>query len=115
MGSTEPNGHEAFCLECGARLAPNSRYCVICYHPVGRSEQRLHSIAAGQVATTNRPDPAIVFLPEEHEAILRRRSRRKLAAIVGAIVITLSSASWFVYQSGERDRQKRKLIAHREE
>jgi len=72
-------------------------------------------MAASRIATTNRPDPAIVFLPEEHEAILRRRSRRKLAAIVGAIVIILSSASWFVYQSGERDRQKRKLIAHREE
>src|SRR5262249_25642965 len=116
MESTDPNGHtEAFGLECGARLAPSSRYCVICYHPVSSSEQRLHSLAASRIATTNRPDPAIVFLPEEHEAILRRRSRRKLAAIVGAIVIILSSASWFIYQSGERDRQNRKLIAHREE
>src|SRR5262249_7322636 len=116
MESTDPNGHtEGFCLECGARLAPNSRYCVVCYHPVSPSEQRLHSLAASRIATTNRPDPAIVFLPEEHEAILRRRSRRKLVAIVGAIVIILSSAGWFFYQSGEQNRQKRKLIAHREE
>jgi type II secretion system protein G len=75
----------------------------------------LHSIAASQVATTNRPDPAIVFLPDEHEAILRRRARRKLAAIAGAIVIVLSSTAWFVYQRGEPGRQKQKLLAHREE
>jgi len=75
----------------------------------------VHSIAAGQVATTNRPDPAIVFLPDEHQAILKRRARRKLSAIIGAIVIVLSSAGWFLYQRGEPGRQKQKLLAHRED
>jgi type II secretion system protein G len=83
---------------------------------VSRSEQHaLHSIAASQVASTNRPDPAIVFLPEEHEAILRRRARRKAAAISGAIVILVSSAAWFVYQRGEPARQKQRLAARREQ
>jgi type II secretion system protein G len=89
---------------------------VVCYHPVARSEQLgLHSITASQVATTNRPDPAIVFLPEEHEAIIRRRARRKVAAITGAVVILLSSAAWLVYQHGEPARQKQRLAARREQ
>lgn len=117
MESIDPNGNTgACCSECGARLAPSSRYCVVCYHPVSQGEQRgLHSIAASQVETTNRPDPAIVFLPEEHEAILRRRAHRKAAAITGAIVILLSSAAWFVYQHGEPARQKQRLAAHRDD
>jgi len=73
----------------------------------------LHRIAASQVATTNRPDPAIVFLPEVHEAIVRRKARRKLTAIIGAVVIILSSAAWFIYQRGEPARQKQRLVAHR--
>jgi general secretion pathway protein G len=114
IGPKSENG--SYCQQCGASLAPNSRYCVVCYSPVSRGASgAIHSIAAGQVATTNRPDPAIVFLPDEHEAILKRRARRKLSAIAGAIVIVLSSTAWFLYQRGEPARQKQRMLAHREE
>jgi len=114
IGSEREKGTS--CQQCGASLAPNSRYCVVCYRPVSSgTSSGVHSIAAGQVATTNRPDPSIVFLPDEHEAILKRRARRKLSAIMGAIVIVLSSAGWFIYQRGEPGRQKQKILAHRED
>jgi len=117
MESIDPNGPgETSCSKCGAKLAPNSRYCVVCYHPASRGDTGgLHNIAASQVGSANRPDPGFVFLPDKHEAILRRRARRKISAIAGAIVIVLSSAGWFLYQRGERDRQKQKVTAHRED
>ena len=84
------------CRECGAKLSPNSRYCVHCYYPVGAGSQRAHVELTRDTATTHRPDPTLVFSPERHEAIARRaRSRKRMviaAVIAVAVVVAVSIA-----------------------
>jgi general secretion pathway protein G len=77
------------CTECGGRLAPNSRYCVHCYFPVGAGAQRAHVELARDTPTTHRPDPTLVFSPERHEAIARRARSRKRMIITAAIAVVI--------------------------
>lgn len=109
------------CAGCGATLAANLRYCVNCYRPVaGARPSRAHVETARQVETTHRPDPTTVFLPEVHEANLRRARRRKRAAIISATVILLAAAAiatWLAltHQSPEqRQTLARSEMARRE-
>src|SRR5258707_12456623 len=84
------------CRQCGARLAPDLRYCVHCYSPVGAASTRAHMELAGEITTTRRADPTMVFSSERHEAIARRtRSRKRLifAAGVAGLVIVSGSCS----------------------
>ena len=92
------------CRECGARLAPNLRYCVHCYSPVGTGSTRAHVELAGEITTTRRVDPTRVFSPERHEAMARRTRGRKrlivvasmavLAIIAGAITLKMLNRHW---------------------
>src|SRR2546426_9903915 len=83
MATQEQDAH--ICQECGGRLAPDLRYCVHCYSPVGAGAARAHVELARETATTHRPDPTLVFSQEKHEAIIRRARGRK-RMIIGAVV-----------------------------
>lgn len=92
------------CRECGARLAPNLRYCVHCYSPVATGSARAHVELAGEITTTRRVDPTRVFSPEKHEEIARRTRGRKrlivvasmavLVVIVGSISLKVLNRHW---------------------
>jgi general secretion pathway protein G len=78
------------CIACGAKLAPELRYCLGCYRPVANnSRERAHAEAVRAVNTTRGVDPTIVFLPAEHEAILRRARRRKQSFVIGAVALAI--------------------------
>jgi general secretion pathway protein G len=78
------------CLACGAKLAPELRYCLSCYRPVANNNrERAHAEAVSAVNTTRGADPTIVFLPAEHEALLRRARRRKRSIVIGTIVLVI--------------------------
>jgi len=109
------------CAGCGAALAANLRYCVNCYRPVaGARQSSAHIETARQVETTRRADPTVVFMPEAHEARLRRARLRKRTMIVVAVVVLLTTtaiATWLklTHQSPEQRRaMARSEMAQRE-
>jgi general secretion pathway protein G len=107
------------CAGCGAKLAPDLRYCVYCYRPVA-NEGSLHRRYAQQLNTTRRTDPTIVFLPEEREAHQRRRARKRLIAIGGVlalVMIIICAAAASIYNRHQQARKKalaREQMARRE-
>ena len=111
MASQGPAKH--ICSGCGAKLAANLRYCIYCYRPVrGERGPRAHVESARVIDTTHRADPTKVFLPEEHEAILRRARRRKRLLITGAIVFVLAVAvSVTFYYLNRHWRENEKAMA----
>lgn len=108
------------CRECGARLAPDLRYCVHCYSPVGTGSTRAHVELAGEITTTRRADPTRVFSAERHEAIARRtRSRKRLvvAASMAVLAIIVGSVSLKVLNRHWRETERvmaREKTAQRE-
>jgi len=108
------------CKQCGARVAPDRRYCVHCYAPVGSTSTRVHVELARKTSTTHRPDPTVVFSPEKHEAIVRKaRSRKRMiiAAVIGLIFIVVGSITLSAISRSRREAQKRLArdqAAHRE-
>jgi general secretion pathway protein G len=77
------------CEQCGARVAPDRRYCVHCYFPVGATASHPHAELARKTATTHRPDPTLVFSPEKHQAILHKARLRKRMIVTAAIATVL--------------------------
>lgn len=118
MATQEQDAH--VCQQCGARLAPDLRYCLHCYFPVGASASRAHVELARKTASTHRPDPTLVFSPERHEAIVRRARSRKRMIITAAIalaVVVAGSIALNVLNRGRREAQKvvaREQAAYRE-
>lgn len=107
MATEEQNAH--ICEQCGARVAPELRYCVHCYFPVGAGASRAHVELARATATTHRPDPTLVFSPEKHEAILRRaRSRKRviLTATIALVVVVASLIAMNMVNRGWREAQR---------
>jgi len=108
------------CQQCGAGLAPDLRYCVHCYFPVGAGASRPHVELARKTATTHRPDPTLVFSPEKHEAILRRaRSRKRLiiTAVITLVVVVAGVIALNMFNRGRREAQRtmaREQAARRE-
>ncbi|HVG18838.1 MAG TPA: type II secretion system protein GspG [Blastocatellia bacterium] len=109
------------CPGCGAKLAASLRYCLHCYHPLSSNNRaRAHIESAGAVNTTRRIDPTIVFLPEEHEAIGRRRHRRKLLFVIGAVALLLvvsCSVAWHLLNRNRHEAERamaREQMAERE-
>jgi general secretion pathway protein G len=98
------------CIACGAKLAPELRYCLGCYRPVAnKNRERAHAEAVRAVNTTHRVDPTIVFLPAEHEAMLKRARRRKQALVIGtialAIIVALSTATVLLNRKSAAEKQ----------
>jgi general secretion pathway protein G len=109
------------CAGCGAKLAASLRYCLYCYRPLSNGNKaRAHIESAGAVNTTRRVDPTIVFSPEEHEAIERRKRRRKLLFITWAITFLLVAAcsvAWYLLSRGRHQAERaaaRERMAERE-
>lgn len=108
------------CQECGARLAPDLRYCVHCYAPVGAGSTRAHVKLAGEITTTRRADPTMVFSPERHEAIARRtRSRKRLIATtsIAGVLIIAGSVGLKMFNRHRRETERimaRETSARRE-
>jgi general secretion pathway protein G len=97
---------QLICRQCGAQLAPDLRYCVQCYFPVGgASAARPHVELARETETTHRPDPTIVFSPEMHEAIVRRNRIRKRAIASGAIAVVIVAAGLVALDSFNRHQR----------
>lgn len=111
MASQGPTKH--ICSGCGAQLAANLRYCIYCYRPVREARSaRAHIESARVIDTTHRDDPTKVFLPEEHEARLRRARRRKRLLITGAIIFVLAiAASVTFYYLNRRWHENEKAMA----
>ena len=105
------------CQECGAKLPPDVRYCLSCYCPVGGEDgSHPHTKAASAVNTTRRPDdPTIVFLPDEHELILKRARRRKRLVAIGAIALIVITGGAIAFDTINTRRlaSERKLMRER--
>src|SRR6266571_1522472 len=108
--------HERICGQCGAKLAPDLRYCLQCYFPVGGAEAaRPHVELARKTETTHRPDPTIVFSPEKHEEIVRRTRTRKRAIISGAIALVVVVAGLVAMDAFNRRQRAIKKAMAREQ
>ena len=103
------------CPGCGAKLAESLRYCFYCYRPLSHeTKARAHIESASAVNTTRRIDPTIVFLPEEHEAIERRKSRRKRLSIIGAVAFLTVAACAIAWHQFNRPNPERERSVARE-
>jgi general secretion pathway protein G len=109
------------CLSCGAKLAPELRYCLGCYRPVvNKKRERAHVEAIRAVKTTRGADPTIIFLPAEHEARLRRSRRRKRLIVIGSIALamivagSITTAILSSRQKANQRQMERELMARRE-
>jgi general secretion pathway protein G len=108
------------CEQCGARVAPDRRYCVHCYFPVGATASHPHVELARKTATTHRPDPTLVFSPEKHQAILQKARLRKRMIVTAAIAIVLivgGLTALNIVNRGRREAQRtiaREQAAQRE-
>jgi general secretion pathway protein G len=104
---------EHTCPGCGAKLAPRLRYCLYCYRPTtDKSVAKAHTESARQVSTTRRVDPTVVFLPEEHDAMIARSRRRRRALIVAAVAfVALIIGSTTVHLINRRAAETRRAMA----
>ena len=113
MATQEQNTH--ICEQCGARVAPELRYCVHCYFPVGAGAARAHVELARATASTHRPDPTLVFSPEKHDAILRRARSRKRVILTATIALVVVVASLIALNMVNRGRREAQRAVAREE
>lgn len=113
---------ERQCEQCGARLLPGRRHCLVCYAQVpgaARQEGQLAEIMR-QIPSTRRPDKTLVFVPERHAARLtreRRNRRAALAALIGCALLAI--LSFGLWRANERKQvqakqQRREMMARRE-
>lgn len=104
------------CVECGATLAPNRRYCLACQAPVTgitrQAEKRLAYV--GQIASTQRPDKTIVFVPELKEARLKREKRQRRALLAALASCVLLVALVFIYFRAQERKQVQARLQRRE-
>lgn len=108
--------HHRTCGQCGARVAPDLRYCVHCYAPVaGAVGARAHVELAGQITTTHRMDPTLVFSPERHEEIARRsRSRKRIMIVSAGVVIAAVALSITLNLLASHRQRVAKMMAREE-
>ena len=105
------------CAECGAALLPNRRYCLACQAPVAGVPRQIETQRRefiSQIASTQRPDKTIVFVPELKEARLKRERRNRRALIAAAIgCVALLVAGFLLLRRQER-KQVQVRLQHRE-
>lgn len=111
------------CSQCGATLLPRRRFCVACLAQVASSsrqpEGQLAEIAR-HIPSTHRPDKTLVFVPERHEARIKRERRNRRTLIVAliscAILAIVGFTLWRAHERKkvEAQQQRRELMARRE-
>jgi general secretion pathway protein G len=104
-------------------LLPRRRFCVACLAQVSSSsrppEGQLAEIAR-QIPSTHRPDKTLVFVPERHEARIKRERRNRRTLIVALISCAILAITAFTFwraherKQAEAQRQRRELLARRE-
>jgi len=114
---------EKQCLQCGAKLLPGRRFCLVCQSQVPdatpRAEGQLSDIMR-KIPSTRRPDKTLIFVPERREARLKKQRRNRRALIVSlitcAILVLVSIALWRTNEQKkiQVQRQRRELMARRE-
>jgi general secretion pathway protein G len=114
---------ERRCLQCGAKLLPGRRFCLVCQSQVpdasARTEGQLAEIMR-EIPSTRRPDKTLVFVPERREARLKKQRRKRRVLIVSlvscTILILLTVAIWRANEQKkiQVQRQRRELMARRE-
>lgn len=116
-------GTERQCVQCGAKLLPGRRYCLVCQTPVPGATRRPAGQLADiirQIPSTRRPDKTLVFVPERKEARLKRESRNRralIAALIGCAILTITAiALWRANQRklAQAQLQRRESMARRE-
>jgi type II secretion system protein G len=97
------------------------RYCPSCYAPLkGRQTGKTHLDAVKGIATTKRPDPTVVFLPEVREALQLHKRRRQRWLIIASlclllvVVLALSIFEWNRQQEARRHLMARQHAALKE-
>ena len=113
MATQEQDSH--ICKQCGAGVAPDLRYCVQCYSPVGAGSSRAHVELARKTATTHRRDPTMVFSPERHAAIVRRTRNRKRAVVISGIMLVVVVGGLVSLSIINRNRRAYQRLMAREE
>ena len=103
------------CQECGAKVAPDRRYCVHCYSPMSRGAARVHVELARETATNHRPDPTLVFSPEKHEEIMRRARSRKRITITAIMALVIAVAVSIVLNTVNGNRRETQRTMAREQ
>jgi general secretion pathway protein G len=111
------------CGHCGAAILPRRRFCVACLAQVPGasrpSEDRLTEVMR-QIPSTHRPDKTLVFVPELHEARLKRERRNRRAFITAmvscAILAIVAVTIWRVHErkQAQVQSQKREMMARSE-
>jgi general secretion pathway protein G len=114
---------EKRCLQCGAKLLPGRRFCLVCQSQVPdatlRTEGQLAEIMR-EIPSTRRPDKTLVFVPERREARLKkqRRNRRVLiVTLISCTILTLVAIALWRANNQKKiqvQRQRRELMARRE-
>src|ERR1051325_10062358 len=104
------------CPQCNSTVPRSLRYCPSCYAPLkGRETSRSHLDVARGTATTRRPDPTVIFLPEVHEALQARSKRRKRLLIAGAVsFVLLIALAAGLYQWDRHQKAIRPALARQE-
>jgi general secretion pathway protein G len=118
-----PESDGKHCGHCGATLLPRRRYCVACLALVPNAppapEGRLNEITR-QIPTTRRPDKTMVFVPELHEARIKRERRNRRAFIAAmvtcAVIAAVGTTVWRVHEHKQAvAKQQRREVVAREE
>jgi general secretion pathway protein G len=117
-GSTEKQ-----CQQCGAKLLPGRRFCLVCQSQVPdaslRADGQLAEIIR-EIPSTRRPDKTLVFVPERREARLKKQRRNRRVLIASLITCTiLAFVSFAFWRANEQkkiqvQRQRREIMARRE-
>jgi len=102
------------CAQCGAKLSSELRYCLHCYAPVAGAA-RAHVELAGQIKTTHRVDPMLVFSQEKHDEIIQRSRSRKRLIVSTATAVVIVAASAISFSLVARHRQQVAKAFAREE
>lgn len=104
------------CLECGATLVPNRRYCLACQAPIAGlvrpPEKRLEFVS--QIASTQRPDKTLVFVPELKEARLKREKRNRRVLLLTLLGCALLGVSAVVFWRNQQQKQVQVRLQRRE-